>query len=300
MNSCQSHRSWDQLDEFTLLQLLKRGASAAECVRALPGRTPTAVAVKRAHLKKQFWTWGKKHREKRVQVLREWLGTYRPLHVLECFAGKAAATIEYALIAQDVLAAEMNGALFGRAKAKLRHFQNVKLVNLCAERLLLRLCAESHQEQFDWVDLDPFGSGGHLVPLAVRLMHAGHVALTLTEPQLFRFHSKDALFCKYPLPLNIFSRSTREQIGYLLGWIIFDSTRYTFWRDRKLVNRPKIVTPVRLETYGGLDGRIARVLFEVREAQSVRELRSHLYDGLSLFSNRDGLPYLDIAKVSKG
>jgi len=289
---------WSTQEKRRLLHLLRRKATSEECGRAFPQRTATAVAIERAILKKESWIWGAEHTRERRQLLQSWIKSYEPKRVFEGFAGRGESTLQYAQGADTVLAAEVERSLFKDAKKRLRNHKNVFLVNRCAELLLFSACGQGFE--FDWVDLDPYGSVGHLVPLAVRLVPRGYVCFTLTELHMFRFRRRLAVMCKYLLPSDIFCRPSYVQLGFLLGWIIFDSTRYTFWRGRKLIAQPKRVIPIEIVGYGGLESRIARVLFRIEPAQDVRELYNHLFRKLKLFKNGGGLPYFDMRALMTG
>jgi len=87
-----------------------------------------------------------------------------------------------------------------------------------------------------------------------------------------------------------------KQLGFLLGWIIFECSRRIFPRGNDMFKAPKIIKPIQIVFLGPIYTRLVRVLFKVEKVKSSKKVKDYIFKELKLFENDFNLPYLDVNK----
>jgi hypothetical protein len=290
-----NHARWSQHEVDLLLELSMKGNSIQQCANVFPNRNYAAVANKLSRLRKSCNLWGKDHSHGKQKIIKYWLDKYRPKFVIDAFAGTGITTLIYARRADRVLANEYDHKCFLSAKRKLSEFSNVEIFNKSSDRFLHFISGMDDSQNIDWVDLDPFGMVGSLIPLAFDIVEEGHICCTITDLHSLRFGKANALAWRYLLPAKISNMEIFDQLGFLIGWIIFDCVRRIYPSGGSMVKKAKLIKLEQISILGLLRHRLFKVLFHVEQVSTMNEIRDYINKKLKLFRNNYKLPYLQIA-----
>lgn len=288
------NNKWSKKEIGLLLVLVKRGYSVKRCIGFFPNRSYASIANKLARLRKNMQLWGKNHARNKRKFLEDWLIEYKPKFVIEGCAGRGITTELYATIAKQVIACEYSRLSYIKAKRLLSKYGNVKLFNTSADMLLHSICASTDYIDYDWIDLDPFGTVSSLIPLAVDVLRDGYICCTITDLHSLRFGKANPISWRYLLPPNITNMKVITQLGFILGWIIFDCSRRIYPRGSSMVKKAKIVKPINIVFLGPVNNRLVRVLFKIEMAKTASEIKGYIFKELRLFNNDVNVPYLEV------
>lgn len=274
---------WSSREETLLRKHLNDRLTRKLARELFPKRTFESVRGKRRRLRKAEDSWGRSHSAEKVDVTRRLAERFSPRNVVDAFAGRGQLTDVYATTCQSVVAVENSETKHKSLASRFADKSNVQVLQLSAEQMLFRLAGEDDRCRFpDWIDLDPFGSVLHLLPLATGIACPGYVCFTLTDLHQLRFGRLGSFWWRLLAPDDLHKASIDEQLAFVVGWILFDCSRAAVSRMPPRAARPRRVSAVAISRLGARYSRLYRVLLKVEAARSMGEVERHLRKAIGL------------------
>lgn len=154
-------RAWNSLEVAWLMSMIEDGFTVKEIAKSMD-RSETSISIKKKRLTKTNRTYNAKHIEEKYAVNQLFLDEIKPKTVLDLYCGTEHF---YDSKVSDVITNDIDENIDA-------HF------HVDAFKLLCHLY--SHNDKFDLIDLDPFGSAYDCFDLSVKMAQKGLV-ITLGE-----------------------------------------------------------------------------------------------------------------------
>jgi len=254
-----------------------------------PHRTFPSIKNKLRKLKKKHGLYDHDHRDLKHEINERWIKEVfmqkgRPLKILDGYAGSGGSLIKYLPYSNIACACEINKSNFEMLVKNVLNFINGKIVNeghigsfkvvevcgkgrhvICFKGDIERVASllYAFKWNFDFIDLDPCGSCMFVIPIALKLLKAGYLAVTYGQLHLARLRRLDVLIKECPWIGNHVTMS--ETLKFLIKWTVYEGLRFQRACDTKILHVDEII-PLPRWPQG-----IVRVLFRVSTSDALAD-----------------------------
>lgn len=285
-----SRLPWDEEEENLLLQLVQENLPRKEIVSEhLPRRTIASVKNKIRKLKKRLQLYDNDHRKCKQDTNKRWIEHVfvrkrRRLKILDGYAGVGRSLVSYLKFSETAYACEINKKHFedlvknvleslkGEVvyENKIGDFTLIKINSygknvICVhgdiEKFACMLYALRHR--FDFIDLDPCGSCIFTVPLALKIIRNGYLAVTYGQLQLARLKRFDVLQKECPW-INR-GMDMLQVLKLLIKWTIYEGIRVQNYTETQTVSLKELVS------LSKWNRGVVRGLFEVKPSPALAD-----------------------------
>jgi len=285
---------WDEDEEKLLLQLVDKNLPHKEIVeKHFPRRTIVSVKNKLRKLRKKLRLYDDGHREYKEKVNKRWIEYVfirkgKRLKILDGYAGVGRSLVSYLQFSESAYACEINKKRFEELIENVLESINGEIVNenhigvfsivqiessgknvVCirgdVEKFASLLYVLGHS--FDFIDLDPCGSCTFTVPLALKLIRNGYLAVTYGQLQLARLKRMDVLRKECPWIAEGMNMS--QTLTSLVKWTVYEGVRVQNYIDTKIVCLKELVSLSKWSQG------VIRGLFEVKPSPALADSLNH-------------------------
>ena len=257
---------WDEDEEKLLLQLVQKNLPRKEIANEyFPRRTIASVSNKIRKLRKKLQLYDNDHRKYKEQANKRWIEHVfvrkgRRLKILDGYTGVGRSLVSYLQFSETAYACEINRKRFEELienvlksirgeivyENKIGDFTLVKINSFENNVICVRGDIEKFASMlyamgycFDFIDLDPCGSCTFAVPLALKLIRNGYLAVTYGQLQLARLKRLDVL--KKECPWVTKDMNMLQVLTLFMKWTIYEGIRVQNYTDTKIVSLKDLV-----------------------------------------------------------
>lgn len=285
---------WNRDEEKLLIELAEKNVPYKEILdKHFSQRTMQSLKNKLRKLRKKLRLYDDSHREYKEKVNKRWIEYVfirkgKRLKILDGYAGVGRSFISYLQFSETAYACEINKKRFKELIKNVLQSINGQIIHkndvgkfsivqikgseknvICirgdVEKFASLLYAIGHS--FDFIDLDPCGSCTFTVPLALKLIRNGYLAVTYGQLQLARLKRMDVL--RKECPWITEDTNMSQALTSLVKWTIYEGIRVQNYADTKIVCLKELVS------LSKWNQGVVRGFFEVKASPALADSLNH-------------------------
>lgn len=248
--------SWSESEEKRLLKMIKNDEyDKNDMYSSFDSRPESSVDNKIRRLRKSNGLYNSRYATEKYEKNSEWIEMIDDrnrgkLSVFDAYAGDGTSSTIYREYADQIVACEVEKNIYKNLESTISKHETV--FDDCINELMRR---NIDQDTFTYIDLDPFGTPFDAVPLAIKLIKNGYMAVTYGDIKLQRWGRTNVLTKQYKMPTTT---EWEEVAEYMIGWTVFEGIR------QRNSSNVRTIEPIDIQNFGGKTG-ILRVLYEVKK-----------------------------------